>query len=355
MGRTILAIYDEMIAEKENFSSLDALVPNLDTAQGMLTQLSTASKVGVWRLQLWIVAFAIFTHEGLQDVFRAEVEQRALDIIPSTPRNLVLVAKEFQNGFSLEFNDTTRKFEYEDSTSADALAAQIVTQASVLDANRVVTYKIAKPDGLGLQALSAPEITSFEAYLDRTKIAGTKTIVISAAADYLKAAYTIQYNPEDLASDGSLIADGTFPIQEAIDAYIEGLPFDTTFRVQDLTDAIQAARGVVNAVADVIEAKGSSITAYTDIQAVSTETYQAVAGYLATTNESGTDASPVIGSIPVLTAAQAPDYNATITYVVGDIIRQAGIVYKNKTAVTVPEAFTIAKWSTISNITFITA
>jgi len=352
MARTISEIFDSMITEKETFSSLDTLVPNPDSSQTFLDDLTSASKVAIWRLIFWVVAFAIFTHEKLFDIFTDKVEARALDIIPSTARNLVIVAKEFQLGDALVFNTTTGKFSYADSTSTDAIAKQIISQASVLDANRVVTYKVAQPDGDGLKKLTASEKTSFESYIDQTKVAGTKTIVITDDADFLKAAYTIEFDPLVLKSDGSLIDDGSFPIQEAIDAYIEGLPFDTTFRVQDLTDAIQAARGVVNAVADVVQTKGASIVLYTDVLAVTTETYLPVAGYMETVDETGTDAVPVAGSINVLIPA---DYNPNIVYTVGDFVRQAGIVHKNKTAITVPEAFDVTKWETVSNITFITA
>lgn len=43
-----------------------------------------------------------------------------------------------------------------------------------------------------------------------------------------------------------------------------------------------------------------------------------------------------------------PAYEATKTYAVGDIVEQSGKIYKNKTAIETPEAFTASKWTDIT-------
>lgn len=350
MSREIKEIHDEMIMEKETHALLDGLTPKPDSAQGFLDDLSSPSKVSTWRTFMRNIASAIKFHEDLFDAFRDDVEARAVDIIPSTARKLVIIAKEFQYGDSLVFDSATGKFSYEDTISADAAAKRIITQASVLDANRVVTYKVAKSDPL--EKLVSAELTAFTTYIDETKVAGTKTVIVSDDADFLKLAFTIEYNPLVLKSDGSLISDGTFPIQEAITGYIEGLPFNSVFRVQELTDAIQAnATGAVNVVADVVEA-ADSVQTYTDVLGVNTESYQPFAGYFKTVDETGSEATPVYGDIPVLTNA---DYDATILYAFGDFARFGGVMYKANVAITVAEAFDSNKWDTVSNITFISA
>lgn len=342
MARTIEEIFDAIIVEKETFSSLDGLespvVP--DTAQNMLAELTTASKVAIWRLIFWVIAVAINIHENLFDIFKSDVETRALEIVPATTRFYVIESLKFQLGDELEFiNDT---FQYADSTSVAALAKQIIKQASARDVNTIVTIKIAKDDGSGgLEKLSLTEKTAFEAYLDQFKIAGTKTIVISDDPDLLKVAYTIQFDPLVMKPDGSLIEDGTFPVQEAIDDFIKGLPFDNVFRVQDLTDAVQAARGVVNAVVDVVETKFGALE-FSDILLVPTETFLPNAGYLVT------DPSPIV----ILTSA---DYDGSLTYAITDQVRFEGIVYEANQAVAVNESPTTnpEKWDKVSNLTFI--
>ena len=338
MARTIQQIYDEIITEKETFSSLDALVPNPETSQTFLQDLTSASKVAIWRLMFWVVAFEVWTHEQLFVQHVNQVEERAKEITPGVTRWYVNESLKFQNGDELVWDG--EKFIYEDTTSAEAIAKQIIEQASARDLNQVVTIKVAKDDGSGgLEKLTAAEKTAFESYVDQFKIAGTKTLVITDDPDTLKTAYTIQYDPLVMKADGTLIEDGSSPVQEAIDGYIEGLPFDSTFRVQDLTDAIQAARGVVNAVADVVEAKFGAL-AFSDILLVQTQDYLPNAGYLVT------DPSPIVVLTPL-------EYSATQTYVIGDQVRFDGIVYEANVNIPVPEPFNATKWDTVSNLTFI--
>ncbi len=353
MSRTIQQIFDESIIEKETFASLDDLVPNPDSSQTFLTDLTSSSKVAIWRLMLWVQAVAIFIHEGLFDVFKSDVETRALEIIPATTRFYVIEALKFQLGDELIFTDGT--FKFEDSTSAAALAKQIIAQASARDINEVVTLKIAKDDGSGgLEKLTPTEKTAFEAYLNKIKIAGTKTIVISDDPDLLKVAYTIEFDPLVMKSDGTLIEDGTSPVQEAIDAYIEGLPFDSTFRVQDLTDAIQLARGVVNAVADVVEAKFGLLD-FTDILTVPTEVYLPNAGYLVTVDETEAPAPIRVLALPPPDGVTIVPYDGSLTYLTGDFRTFEGIAFKANVDIPVPEAFDPTKWDTVSNLTFISA
>jgi len=311
MSRTIKKIFDEIITEKETFSSLDGLEPPVipDPSQSLLTELTSTSKVAVWQLKFWVQAVAIFIHEGFFDVFKSDVETRALEIIPATTRFYVLESFKFQLGDELVFIDGT--FKFEDSTSASALAKQIIKQASARDINEVVTIKIAQDDGSGgLEKLSAPDKTAFDAYIEKIKIAGIKTIIISDDPDILKLAYTIEFDPLVMKDDGTLIEDGTSPVQEAIDANIEGLDFDSIFRVQDLTDSIQAARGVVNVIADVVEAKFGLLD-FTDILAVPTEIYLPNAGYLVT------EPSPIVILTPAL-------YSSSTAYTVGEQVRFEG-------------------------------
>ena len=342
MSRSIQTIFDAIIIEKETFSSLSGLISPVipDTAQDLLTELTTASKVAIWRLLFWVIAVAIFVHESLFDTFKSDVEKRALEIIPATTRFYVIEAKKFQFGDDLQF--INGRFQFADTTSVAAVAKQIIEQASARDIERVVTLKIAKDDGSGgLEKLTSTEKTAFEGYLNQVKIAGTKTIVISDDPDTLKVAYTIQFDPLVMKQDGTLIVDGTSPVQVAIDDYIEGLPFDSTFRVQDLTDAIQLARGVVNAVADVIETKFGALS-FTDILTVTTETFLPNAGYLIT------DPSPILILTPAL-------YDSSLTYVATDQVRFEGIVFEANQAVATGESPTTnpEKWDKVSNLTFI--
>ena len=290
------------------------------------------------------------SQEKLFDIFVTDIEAAAKAVTPGVTSWYAVEAKKFQNGFQFVFIEETSKFEFSDTTSAAAIASKIITNASARDVNNVVTLKVAKTSGSTLVKLTAAEKASFSTYLELYKIAGTKTLVISDDPDDLKLAYTIEFDPQLIDSSGVLISDGTTKtVQKAINGYIQDLPFDATFRVQDLTDAIQLALGVVNAVADVVEAKFAA-TSFSDILLVTNESYIPNAGYLATVDETGTEAVPVQGDINVLTPL---DYDDTSTsYAIGDFARFNGIVFKSN-AVQSPGAFDPAKWDTVSNLTFI--
>ena len=286
MSRTIQEIYDAIVDEKESFSSLDTLVPNPDSSQTFLQDLTSTSKVAIWRLIFWVCAVAIWILENLFDTHTAEIDARKAELIPGTLRWYVEESKIYQDGDELIFNTSTKKYEYAELD----LDARIIEQASANEANGEVVITVAKDDGTGsLEKLTSAEKTRFESYIAEIKFAGVATRVISDDPDLLKIAYniyvdgTVIYVDESNPSDplnGSLISDSsTYPVVDAIDDYIATLDFKGTMRVADLTDAIQAATGVRNVVATTVEAKYAAF-AYTDILALANQSYQSNAGYL---------------------------------------------------------------------------
>ena len=84
MARTIAEIYDSIIAEKQNMSSLNALQPSIDSSQDLLNDLTSSSKVAVWRLWAFITAVAINVFEVIHDQHVAWIENRATQIPTGT-------------------------------------------------------------------------------------------------------------------------------------------------------------------------------------------------------------------------------------------------------------------------------
>jgi len=69
--------------------------------------------------------------------------------------------------------------------------------------------------------------------------------VVSQDADLFKLVGTVFYDPLILTSSGELILEpGTFPVEDAVNAYLKNLPFNGVFSQTALVDAIQAASGV---------------------------------------------------------------------------------------------------------------
>jgi hypothetical protein len=276
-ARTLKTIYDEMIAEKQTFSYLNELQPNIDSYQTLLQSLTSKSRVAVWRLIIYLTALAIWTHEKLMDVQTKEIEQRAADVIPGVVRWYRDVSLLWQDGDALIWDG--KKYVY----SPININNRLVEYAASLEVNNQVIVKVAKDNGSGVPAaLSAAEKARFETYLNLVKYAGVNTTVISDPADSVNITAVIFYDPLVIDSNGLLIEDGvTYPIEDAINDYVYSLGatnFNGKFRIIDLVDKLQAARGFKNVQFNAIATTSPAVA---DILATAGGTYQSVAGHMA--------------------------------------------------------------------------
>ena len=98
MARTISEIYDSMVSEKETMTELVKLQPAVDNHQSLLNDLTTSSKVALWRLLFWVVSVAIWIVESLFDTHKEEIEILLQNSIPGTAPWYRLSALEFQFG-----------------------------------------------------------------------------------------------------------------------------------------------------------------------------------------------------------------------------------------------------------------
>lgn len=273
MARTILQIYDEMILEKENQIQLNALQPSMDSGQTLLNDLTSTSKVAVWRLIFFVVAVQVWTLEKLHDEHKAWINKRASELIVGTTAWYHSISLQFQYGDSLVYDTDQKVYKYAAITPAN----QIIKLVSVNEVGGQLLIKLAKLDGGNLPIpLASGELTAFQAYMSKMKFAGVKVASVSRVADLLTISYHIYYDPLVLSSTGELISSpGTFPVEDAINNYIKNLDFDGVFSVTQLTDQIQASSGVVNPVFESAQAK-FGVNPYVVIN----DYYKPNAGYL---------------------------------------------------------------------------
>ncbi len=270
MARTIQEIYDVMIAEKQTMAELNALQPNIDSSQTLLTDLTSASRVAIWRLLFFVVAVAIWTNEKLFDELKAWIEVRLSEQRIGNLKWYQKKALEFQYGDALVIiNDS---YQYTSINPSN----QIVKLASVNEVGGQVLVKVANLSSGTPVPLSVPELQAFQNYLNKIKVAGVLVNALSRNADSLKIHYKIYYDPLVLTPTGELISNpGTFPVEDAINNYCKGLDFDGVFVTTLLTDKIQKAIGVINPVFQTGEVKYGS-NPYT----VLGDKYNPNAGYL---------------------------------------------------------------------------
>ena len=266
MARTFAVIRAAMDTAKATYTSLAAL--------------TSTSATSVWNSIFDVMSLSIKTHEDLWDIAQDEIEERAAEIQPGILPWYAAESLEFQYGYDLVFNRTTKLIGYE----VEDDSAKIVDLAAADLLNGQTTIRVAQVVSGVAEKLSAPELTSFTEYWVKKRVAGTPVSIISSDPDLMKCYLNVKYNPLILDNTGTLISDGTTkPIEVAIDAFLQGFQEDNfagDMRVMKLIDAVQSAQGVINVYATDIQAKRSTGT-YEDVLVKAEQTYSSYAGYIA--------------------------------------------------------------------------
>lgn len=234
--------YDEIIQAKETKSSLDGLTPNPETSDQFVDDISSGSKVAVWRHLFWLCAEAITKISEAVALHKADVEKQIDERLAPTSLWLKEQVLLWQYGYALTAFGTQYNYAVVDE------AARLVKQCSVVDGENRVTFKVAKGDPL--EKLAAAELNSLQQYIKQRRPPGMKFVLISEDGDLLKLDIGVYVDTSLINLNGELISDPSIrPIDDAINSYIttfsEG-DFDGTFRTQKLIDEIQSVEGVID-------------------------------------------------------------------------------------------------------------
>ncbi len=235
MARTVKEIKDEMTAE---FISNSTVVEKygLDSTKTFEEQFSKAS---IESILFYVFAFCAWTVEKLFDTHKTEVTNYIDEMKPHSLRWYVNKVKDFRFGQSL-IEDTDR-YSDEGLTEKEIEDRQIVKYAAASEQNATLYIKVA---GSGHKPISEEQQQALTEYLAEIKDAGVRIVVRNANADKIKMSLRIFYNPMILQSNGNSLQGGT-PVIDAIQQYVENLPFNGEFRKVDLVDALQQVEGVV--------------------------------------------------------------------------------------------------------------
>ena len=204
------------------------------------TQLTSTSKVAVWKLLVFVIAFAIYTHELI-------VERNAEN---SRPHNLPWYREQalaFMDGHELIWKDGQFKYDTTGMSEQDIVNAKKVTHVAVTEAaNGVLVIKTANNQTGSTQPLATAVHERFQDYMKQIKDAGNRLEYINQNADDLQLTLTVWVDELiiDVAS-GQLVNDAnTYPVLDACEAYLNQLEFNGTFIKTFLIDKIQQAVGV---------------------------------------------------------------------------------------------------------------
>lgn len=239
MSRSIKEIYNQIVAEKQSFSELDIYEPSYtDNAfDALLSDLTSNSKVAIWRLWIFITAVALYFHEKIFDLHKDEVQKIANSMQVGKLEWYASETMKFQFGYPLSFDNNTFRYYYLDNSSEDALVSKIIARVSareVFSSNfSGIRIKVAKLQGTALIPLTEEELIAIRFYIQRIAFAGIPVEVISIEADKIKYNLRIWF-------DGVLPEEDVLSaVQQAINSYLTAIEFDGILYKTKLIDTLQ--------------------------------------------------------------------------------------------------------------------
>lgn len=241
---TIKDFYNQIFAEKNNFSELEGLTEGTTSdaataADRFLNDVQSQSKVADWRLWIWVAAFTSWFLNKLFENFKTETrEVAARKYAGSVPYYLEKMLA-YQDGDSVEYINDTPTYAVKDESK------QIIKYVSVSDGPGAVAVKVAKE---GPVPLETDEFNRANAFLAKIKPPGINTNLVSAVADRIKYDVSIYFDP--MRDENTVKTD----VESAITSYFDTIPsqyFNTlnssgVIIQSKFVDAIQAADGVVD-------------------------------------------------------------------------------------------------------------
>ena len=196
------------------------------------------SLVSLERFILYIVAFCAYTVEQLIYATRAEIEERIMSLTPGRPAWYAQKMRDFLLGKTLaEGSDT-----YENVTEEERISLAVIKHAVAIDNNTThkLIIKIAGEDGDGNLTPFTDEavVTQIKEYINRIKYAGVATELINQEGDTFDCSLKVWYDP--LKTPEQVTLD----VNDAIKAYLTGLPFNGEYSNMALVDRLQELDGV---------------------------------------------------------------------------------------------------------------
>lgn len=236
MARTIAEIQNEMLVKI--------------AADETLSVLSSTSKVAVFRLFTYIIAYGISIHESFFDQHTKEVNERLDNEKAGVLPWYRSMALRFQFGFTL-LGDTD-KFDNSAASPDQIEVSKIIKYAAVNEVYdnqqvRVIIKIAGEENGVLTNFTDSTQIEAIENYYKRIKIAGTYITIINYRADQLYLNMQIKRDVLVLDQNGMSILNGDFPVIDALKEFMKELDFNGELKLSALIDKIQLVPGVLDA------------------------------------------------------------------------------------------------------------
>lgn len=230
------------------------------------------SRVSIENIIFYIVAAAIHVLESMFDSFIENVDDKVATAVVASLPWYYKIALEYQHGDELAFDETTQEFVY---PSVDA-SKQVIKYAAAQDRGGGVAVLVSG-ETAGLPSKLPDEVLEpFRAYMTKRKPAGVILQVYSYDPDDIIIEVEIQIDPLVLNEAGQLLSDNSvYPVENAINSYLQNIVYGGVFNKTKLVDAIQQAAGVADVTLESVKAKAAAAS---DYKTLATNNYRAVSG-----------------------------------------------------------------------------
>lgn len=218
---------------KDDVKAIREEIYQEQTNDANLNLLNSTSATSIWEMFADIFAFVLYLLSGSWIHYEQRLKTAAATAIAHNMHWYALRATEFQLGDTLVSENGVVKYPVVD------VSKRIIKAAAVKGGpGGSLILKVAKQNGNVLTALSSPELAAFKGYVNGFQDAGVDILVISQNPDVLKLILNIYYDPIVLTSTLQIA------VEAAINNYVSNLPFDGTFRITKLVDALQSIEGI---------------------------------------------------------------------------------------------------------------
>lgn len=269
--------YNIIMQEVNHQASLSTMHRAQDNAKLYLQDL-TESKVGIFRLLAYSVAFIISVVSQLWERAKHEIEMLAAQSEPATDHWLASKAREFRyrydpltnsNKYTLQVGDDNIP-RWSNEAMADEAAEVIKYSAAETEGGTCILKVCTESEGVPAAINDSNLLDALNFYIDRIKPPGTDVFVVSYNPDRITLNLQIFYNP--LPGLPAIQAG----VLAAISSYLNRLPFTGAVSLINLIDAIRSVPGAVQPV--VLEAAGRQSTAAFSARVPFNRVYKTFAG-----------------------------------------------------------------------------
>ena len=234
--RSLPTILNELLTEKASFNNLLSLQPNTSSYQQLMQDLTSTSSVSIWELQEYLTSFEIATLEQIMYNFQNSIYNKIDNSFVGSASWYCNKVLSFQLGDTLII-----KPDFSIGYATNNPSAQIIASSASESQNNTLIIKVRR---INTNILSEEESAQFGSFLNAITFAGSRVTFRNSPPDLLNLYMNILYTGQENLSD---VKNG---VSSTINNYINNLPFNSIFYVNQLVEQLLALPYIIDAEVD---------------------------------------------------------------------------------------------------------